>query len=526
MLAWLLTFGLHTYVALGQNTDTLQLTVTQLAGNTVYLDGGSDQGIARGDTLIIIEDTGKQFIVNAVSRKQSIVQFAHQAFPVTRGQQLSLWLVKGTQVAEEEALVTEEEVLRNETSIMAQDTPIRRVARRPTRSRIEVDGRLTIDVSALQSDTQARSRNVPTLSRLYLTPAVTLNATLRNLPSGINMHLHVRSDYRYQTRNPITPYNSFRAYQLSLEKPLPFGHIQLGRFYHRMTHRGGYWDGLSLLVGTRKRGMGGSVGFMPERANEGFSTQIPRYAVFAHYETPRKQAIFYRGALAMHAIEPTSTFVEHRYASLEQQVHWSRLFLRQDLQVDLHPATQSWIVSHLRLDGRVSVTKQVDLRGSYTLRQPYRIALTANPFMPRREQYRVGISFRTRLFSMGGSYMRRLLNQTYEGYTVQGYVNTRPVTPLALSFSGSASRWESALGTALYLNGGIARMLNSIYVRADYGFYRSMSPNVGDPIDMHRVTLTTSIPFNKRLYWSLRLSTQQSPFTATYAAQSSLHIRF
>ena len=526
LLVTLSLFGINT--AKAQDSTLIILTVTQLAGENVYLDGGSAQGIAHGDTLVLDSDPQKAFLVIAASRSQSIVKFAGTAFPVTRGQQMALRIIRGT--AESEASpsppIASEEGLPEASSIMEQQSPTPTRQRPRSRKKIEVDGRLTLNFLALQSNTRVRSNAVPAASRLYLTPTMNLNATIRNLPSGMNMRVHVRSDYRYQSRNPIGPSNSFRAYQISLEKPLPFGSVRFGRFYNRMTQRSGYWDGLSFLVGNQKRGIGGSVGFMPDRSNEGFSTQLPRYAVFAHYQTDRRANISYRGAIAYNEIQPTTDLLQHRYASLEQRVDVSILSLRQDIQVDYHPMSKQWIVSHLRVGGRLALGSAVDLTGTYTLRQPYRFTNIVNPFMNRQDQYRVGLSLHRPLFSIGSSYTRRQLNQTYQGQTVSGYFNTRPITTLAISLSGSASRWESEFGDALYLNGGIAKNISKVYVRADYGFYRTTSPNVMNHIDMHRITLTASVPFSRRLYWTLRGSAQQSQFTSSYSVQTSLQIRF
>ena len=511
----------------GQDSDRIILTVTQLAGDNVYLDGGSAQGISKGDTLLLHSDTRRSFLVIAVSRNQSIVTFSSTAFPVTRGQKIDVQVLKGSQ--EEVPLpieaVLDEKQIREETSIMELPASSSRDESR-SQSKVNVDGRLILGFSALRSSTRIRSSSVQAATRVYLTPTVNLSATVRNLPSGMNMRIHLRSDYRYQSRNPIAPHTSFRAYQLSLEKTLPFGSLQFGRFYNRMTQRSGYWDGLSFLFGTTQRGIGGSVGFMPDRANEGFSTQLPRYALFAHYQTARNKTISYRGAIAYNEIQPTTDLLKHQYASLEQRLDISILSLRQDVQVDYHPVNQQWIVSYLRLGGRLSFGSDVDVTGTYTVRQPYRITNILNPFMSRRDQYRAGISLHRPLFSLGSSYIRRFQNQVYEGQTLTGYFNTRPISRLDLSFSGSASRWESQFGEALYVNGGIAKNFNSLYIRADYGFYSTMSPNVANRIDQHRVTLTTSVPFSRQLYWTMRVNAQKSQFTSAFSVQTSLQVRF
>ena len=326
--------------ARGQDTEELILTVTQLAGQNVYLDGGSVKGITEGDTLVTASDD--RLLVIAVSRNQSIANFAGTPFPVTRGQLLRVRVLKGAaEVPEEVGEVVEE--AEEAVSIMEQPEVGQRAEARRKREGVEVDGRLLLSFSGLLSETRIRSGNVPAVSRTYLTPAVNLNATVKNLPSDMKLHVNIRSDYRYQSYNSVSPDNSFRAYRLSLEKDLPFGVVQFGRFYNRMTRRGGYWDGVSFLVGSRKRGVGGAVGFMPERSNEGFSTQLPRFSVFGQYETPRGKPVIYRGSVAYNEIQPSSSSLlqTHRFASLEQRIDWSLVSLRQDIQVDQDPAVSA-----------------------------------------------------------------------------------------------------------------------------------------------------------------------------------------
>ena len=513
-------------LASAQETKKLTLTVTQLAGENVYLNGGTDDGIMKGDTLFIQSEPTNKLIVFAVSSKQSIVQFAQFPFPVTRGQQLAVGVIKGPSEATPVSDEVGEEQNREIASIMDQPPPSSPSTVRKKRSKIELEGRLIFDFNALQSSTRTRSSAVPTVSRLFLTPALNLNASIRNLPSGMRMLIHLRSDYRYQSRNVIGPRNTLRAYQFNIEKPLSFGSLRFGRFYDRMMLRGGYWDGFSFLLGNRKKGIGGSVGFMPARSNEGFSTELPRYAVFAHFQTDRDQALFYRGSLAYNTIMPSTNLLKHQYASLEQRLDYSILSLRQDIQVDFHPITQQWEVSHFRMRGRLDLAPGVDLTGSFTSRQPFRMTQLVNPFLTRRNQVRAGLSLHRHFGTIGASYTRRMLDSAYEGQTFSAYFNTRNFTPLEISFSGSANRWESAFGKVFYANGGIAKNIKRVFLRADYAFYQTTSPNISTPIDLHRISLSTSFALSRQLYWTMRASAQQSLYTSSLSAQTRLQLRF
>ena len=516
-------------VVYGQEGGAIEATVTQLAGQNVYLNAGQNEGVAEGDTLRLISaPVGRRFLVIRATRSQAITAFVGAPFALTRGQKLTFVVLKGAGVPEPveevaEAVVVEEPEV---TSIMETPDTRQPATRRATSGKVKVDGRLLLSASMLASETRIRSSNVAPVRRQYVTPVANLSATISNLPSDFKLNVQLRSDYRYQSRNPIAPENSVRAYRLNLEKTLPFGQVQIGRFYNRLTQRGGYWDGVSFLAGSRKKGIGASVGYMPDRSNEGFSTQFPRYSVFAHYETPNSSKIGYRASVAFNEIQPSSVFLNHRYAGIEQRLNLDGFTLNQDLQIDQDPISKSWIVSHFHVNTRIALGKRAWLRGRYSMRQPYRIYNIDQPFLIRRDQYSGGLSFQLGKVSFGGNVAFRMLNQNYEGQTFSGYFNTRPLTRLAISLSGSGSYWTSDFGEAIFLNGGLARSFGKLYARVNYGFYQSRSPNVSQTIDMHRISVSTTLPINKTLRWNLRASANQSQFTTSLSLHTSLQIRF
>ena len=280
------------------------------------------------------------------------------------------------------------------------------------------------------------------------------------------------------------------------------------------------------MAGSKRSGAGASIGFMPDRANSGISTQFPRFAFFAHYETPRKAPLTYRVSAAYNEIQPASIFLNHRFVGVEQRVAYGGFVLAQDLQLDQDPVSRSWLVSNFQINARVKLIKQVQLRGRYAIRQPYRLYNIDQPFLNRRDQYGGGVALQLGVISMGANYTSRLLNQQYAGRTVSGYFNTQPLTRFALSVSGTANHWLSDFGSASFVNGGLARHFGKAYTRLDYGFYRSESPNVADPIDMHRLSMSATIPFNQSLYWSVRGSYSESRFLRSFSMFTSLQVRF
>ena len=128
--------------------------------------------------------------------------------------------------------------------------------------------------------------------------------------------------------------------------------------------------------------------------------------------------------------------------------------------------------------------------------------------------------------SLGADYRVRFTGGDYESRTYTVYFGTPVFQPIGLSISGSGNHWASDFGTALFLNGGISKTIDAAQVRIDYGFYRSTGANQIEPIDLHRYSISTTIPFGKKLYWNGRGSFQQSPYLRSVSLNTSLQIRF
>ena len=504
---------------------TLTVTVTHIAGSNVYLDAGTNDGLSKGDTLHVRSGSdilGRVVVENAASQ-QSVVAFIGNTFSITRGTLLTV--VFSTTPAVSPSVPQEAPATREEPESLFSSPPTTRAS--TSRSRLKVRGRLLMNFSQLNSKTIPQAEGLSSTTRRFITPSISLNTTISNLPSDVRLRLNIRSDYRYNSGSTFSRTNSFRAYQLSLEKNLPFGHVQLGRFYNRLIAAGGYWDGISFLYGSRKRGIGISFGFMPDRSNEGLTTQFPRFSGFAHFETKRQpEKPHYRIAASFHEIQPVSEYQNHTYFGVEQSLDWGPVSLDQDLQLDQDPETGTWIASLFQTNTRISLTDWLFFRGRLTSRQPYRMYSLLSPISTRREHIQGGLNVRYSGASIGADYAVRYTEGVYESRTYIAYFNTPALSSVQVSFFGSGSHWQSDFGTALYLSGGMSKSLGAYLFRLDYGFYRSTSNNQIEPIDLHRYTFSATLPFSKKFYANLRGSIQQSQFLSSVAFNTSLQYRF
>ena len=515
---------LQPYAAAMAQDTTVTVTVTHIAGDNVYIDAGASSGISVRDTLNVLEANravGKMLVVNTASN-QSVLAFAGRTFPVTRGKRMIIAFRKRDLSVGEVNTVT----------AVPQEAPAERIFERPASAksssagRVRLTGRLLVSLSILDSETLPQIEGAQSISRTFITPAINLNTTISNLPSNARIRVHIRSDYRHSSLSSLSPSYSFRTYQLSIEKTFDVGTVQFGRFYDRSTSMGGYWDGLSFMLGSRKKGLGAAFGFMPDRSNEGFTTLFPRFSGFARIERGSSKTVRYRASAAYHEIRPdvTTNYMQHRYAGFDHDLTWGPIFFNQDIQFDRDPTTNNWVVSQLRTDTRILIAEGLSLRGRYSIRQPYRILTLGNPLSTRRDQLGGGISYNKFGGSIGGDYRTQFTRGTYSSRSITAYFATPMVS--GFSISGSTNHWKSDFGTALYLSGAISKMIDAMQFRIDYGFYRSTNANQNAPIDLHRYSISASVPILNRLYWNARTSFQQSEYLRSLSMNTSLQIRF
>jgi len=78
----------------GQESPRVRVVVSRIAGATLYVDAGSDAGIATGDTVTVARDAGLEvagrLMVLSAASGTAVLTFADNPFVLTRGETLFL----------------------------------------------------------------------------------------------------------------------------------------------------------------------------------------------------------------------------------------------------------------------------------------------------------------------------------------------------------------------------------------------------------------------------------------------------
>ncbi|UCF19496.1 MAG: hypothetical protein JSU87_16495 [Gemmatimonadota bacterium] len=498
--------------------DRRAVVVEYIAGVNIYIDAGTDDGIAAGDTLFAYgdEDVGLlgALVVISSSAGRSVVTFADRPFPVTLGDVLQVAL--GSAAHREAA---------------AQPAPggAASLPRQPgfTASRsLEASGRLALDLSVMESTTQPGNEVAP-VDRLFTTPSLRFRTAVSNLPGGLSFNTNLRASTRYSTGDVVQPRQSLRIYQASLAKafesvPLQF---QLGRFYNPFETFSGYWDGFLVHVGERNSGLGGGLvlGFQPDRENESLSTDMPKYSAFLDYQY-RGGAVTYRADVSASAIRPRTDLRDHTFFGLAQQLRWNRFALGQRLQIDRNPDSDKWEISQLDVRGSVPLGRRLSILTQYSLRQPFSLVASKGAFSIKRERATVGFDYSLPLGSFGADVTANRLDGPDVSYTYSSRFNL-PRTPiLDLGFSGSASYWKRDIIKTFYVSPGIRRSFGRLDSRLTYQLYST--ENAASTVVTHTFDLALTFPLTRHWFTILQARTQHGTNLSSNSIYSGLWVGF
>ncbi|HMB92090.1 MAG TPA: hypothetical protein VKP65_14655 [Rhodothermales bacterium] len=512
--------------------------VTYLAGQNLYLDAGRDVGVMPDDTLSVYRDgalIGRLVVVSSISDR-SVVTFSGEPFPVTLGTTLQL-RTPGTPVPPElEAEpIPELEPVEEQPAVVEEEPVSPHEEPKPTRSsraeKTRVAGRVMLSMNALQSSTQWQTNGGGSSQRTFVTPSLNLHLTISDLPQDLRVRTRLRGDYRYSSGRPIDPAFSFRAYELVVEKAFTGFDVQAGRFSNRYATGDGYWDGVLIHVGDRKTGIGTALGFMPDRSNEGFSAEMPRYGGFAHIEVGDRSSVTYEVEAAYNEIRPTNDLLNHRFASLSHRVRWQGLSLRNDVQVDRNPISSEWVASRITVRGAWVPATGITLHGRYRVRQPYSIYRTQSILSFRRDQIGAGTSLRLGPVVLGGDAAVNFVEDNRsgrerDGQTVSGYLQVPRTGVLDLGFSSNSSYWSDDDGSSFFLTTGLTRSFGDARLRVQYQFYRTATANLPDPLVSNTVALHATLPLGGGLYTSSQVRLQRSSTLSSASLYTSLWLSF
>ncbi len=489
----------------------VSVRVRQVAGNSIYLDVGTRHGLATGDTLDVSRDSlgavAGRLTVTASTETRSVLSFAGSPFPVTRGESLTLHLLRQPAEAVPEAAAP---VARPATPPPARparamvpsrpaSTSTRRVAEGP-----RPHGRIGLDLSADRSSTLVGTADATSIDRTFATPAFRLDATVPGVMGGFRLRTSMRLAYRYSSEELIQPATSARVYAAALEREftsVPV-RIALGRFHSPVESYSGFWDGALFRYGGRV-GVGAIVGFEPDRWNERPSASLPKATVFVDGRGSG-QGWRWAGDFSAHAVRPTDSVPDHTFFGASQRLSAGPLHLGHDVQVDRDLDGGGWRVSRLRVNGSLDLGAGVQVRGAFSRRETWVQGATLAFFAPRRDRVDAGLAMRGRsgYLALDGSRGTDFTGERTWGATgsfqIGGYSGA--------GLSGMVARWSGSFGNTLMAAPSVSLQLNPAWLRLGYRYYRS------DYLDRlsesHAVESSLDVPFGSGLRASGRMRVQ------------------
>jgi hypothetical protein len=483
----------------------LPALVEQIAGAGLYLNVGSDQGIAQGDTLAVYGSADGpvlgRFVVVAAATGRCVVEFAGPPFAVTRG--VTLYLAAPPRVAPE-----------------APVEPAPRRTAAPASRSPSLHGRLALEVNAFQSTARWTTNDPEQARRRFVTPAAALRADLTDLPGGWSVHTSARATYRYSDPDLISPRTDVRVYQASVAQGGPASpfYLEMGRFLNPFVAAGGYWDGLMMHTGGDGLGLGAALGFEPDRGNQTFSSTLPKYGAFLTYRAGTG-AMRYVSDVSFHQVRPRDGLPIHSYLGWSQAIRVRRFRLSHQVQVDRNPERDRWIVT--RLNGAVGLplAPGLELQARVAMGQPYAFWRAQNLIGVRRDQGSLGLSYWSRAASLSADVtLHRVAGDTW-GRTLGGSV-AFPRALAGIGWSAATSYWTQGALSGLYLSSGFDRSVGRVWWRGTYQLDRSVGS--GDPLVTHSGDLGLSFPLSRRVVVDLRGRVQRGAHLTGYGLSLSL----
>ncbi|MDH4043452.1 MAG: hypothetical protein OEY20_08660 [Gemmatimonadota bacterium] len=470
------------------------VVVEFIAGSDLYISAGTERGINAGDTLLVYGEAEGvllgEFVVVSATRERAVVAFVGSPFPATRG--------KGLYVVPRRAPVAP-------PSQPVAPTGARQPRPSPEAG-VTVSGRLSLDVNALQARSETPAIGGEPTDRTFTTPTARLRATVSHLPGDLRLQVNMRASSRYSS-DPVRPDQSLRVYHASLERDWRIAQFQLGRFYNRYETYSGYFDGFLLHVGGNGFGVGGAVGFQPERTNQLPSSAFPKYTVFVN-AGHRGRSVRYTTDLSFHQLLPRNGLLNHTYAGWSQRLQVSGFQLSHNLQVDRDPSTGKWVVTRLLARSDIPLGPRLNLRARYTLYQPYFFTRLDSLITTRRDQGSVGLWLWLGSGSLGADVTVNQVRNERRSYTYAGSLSFPNTALLGLGFSSSISYWVLDDRKAVYLSGALSRTFGRVQLRASY--YRYQTDELATALDelttvlAHTGELSLVLPLTRRLYSSFQ----------------------
>lgn len=500
-----------------QETPRATVVVRQVAGTSIYLDIGRRHGLETGDTIEVAREEGGapvgSLIVTAATDTRSVLTFAGEPFPITRGASLTLSLLRAPTEAVPEAAAPRATVTADRRSPAPPAAPF---GPRP-------HGRIGLDLSASRSTTRVGSVDPERVSRTFATPALRFDATVPQAVGSFTLHLGGRLAYRYAEGSTIAPATSARIYGASLDRDVPGSplRVRLGRFHSPVEVYSGWWDGAMIRVGSRAFGVGALAGFEPDRWNERPSADRPKVTAFADWHG-RGPGWRWQGDVSVHTVRPRDSLPDHTFLGISQRISTGPLRIAQDLQVDRDRAGGRWRVSRARIRSTLALGRHVDLRAGASRRESWLVGLGGGLFAPRSDRIDGGIAIRGGDGYLAADASRSTdgLGRRSTGLTGSAAMRRLPGSS-ALGASAVVSRWSGPYGNTLSATPSVTVDLPPAWLRLGYRFYRS---DFLERISTtHGAEASLDAPLGSGMRVSLRARVQWGSYLANRALDLSLY---
>ncbi|MEJ2678621.1 MAG: hypothetical protein P8174_06045 [Gemmatimonadota bacterium] len=381
-----------------QGPPRITVQVQQIAGSSLYLNVGTRNGLAKGDTLAVsgggTETVRGRLVVLASSDTRSVLTFAGQPFPVTRGATLVLQLLRTPEEPAPDVAVGALAATPSEEAPVARQE---RGAGQPSVAR-PAHGRISFGFTGVHSATRVGLVDPINVGRTFATPTTGLDMTVPNAIGPFQLRTSMYLAYRYSSADIVQPAVAARVYAASLEGDFRRFQVRVGRFHSPVQSYGGFWDGALLRVGGSGFGVGAIGGFEPDRWDERPSLTTPKAAVFVD-ASGRGQGWGWSGSVSANAVRPTDGLPDHTFFQTSHRFYAGPLRFNDDVQVDRDPASGGWRVSRLRVRAALRLAAWLSVHGGVGRLEPWLPAFATSPFGFRSDRADAGLDVR-----VGGGY--------------------------------------------------------------------------------------------------------------------------
>lgn len=505
-----------------QTPPRITVRVEQVAGSSLYINAGTRNGVATGDTLTVQRDSVTvlgRLVVLASSDSRSVLTFAGQPFPVTRGTALVLQLLRAPAELPPEVASAAPTLPASagETTARA-DRAERGAVPRPAH------GRVTFGFSGVRSATRVGAIDPVTVGRTFATPTTGLDLTVPDAVGPLQLRTSMYFAYRYSSQDIVQPAMTARVYAASLEGDFRLFRMRLGRFHSPVGSYGGFWDGAFLRVGGRGFGVGAIGGLEPDRWDEHPSLSTPKTTVFMD-GAGGGPGWSWGGSVSAQAVRPTDGLPHHTFLQSSQRVSAGPVRFSDEVQVDRDPGTGGWRVTRLRLRGSFQLAPWLNLHGGVGRLEPWLPGLSGSPFSFRSDRADAGLAVQAPGgFAALDGFMGRdgAGSRTWGG---TGMFAMNHIPGLAgVGLSASASRWSGAYGTTLSAAPSVSIDLAPAWLRLGYRLNRA--DYLGRSTVSHAVDGALDFPFTAGFRGSARLRVQLGGFLTSQSFDLSLYRAF